>query len=422
MSMRRGRTSTLTAGLAVALAIVAANPITASAAAGARKVPEGFAGATIDPWELNRDGVDVKAELARAASAGVESVRFPVYWFDLQPYRGGGYRWKPLDDFFTAAGSVHVSLIPDFIGAPGWAADPRYIGGSSQVTMPIPKQPSEFANFAADVVSRYKPGGSFWADNPSLTRPAIRYWQIWNEPDFTRFWPQHVGESQTVVVAGKRITSKDLMFAPSFLQLLRPTSAAIRAADPQAKIMLGSFTNIAWDSVARFYKSGGKALGKSGLYDAIGLNIFTSKPASLVTAISKTRGALRTTGDAQIPISLSEYSWTSAAGITFPDMKMRYIAMSPKAQASNLTSAFNSLAANRAKLGLDSTYWYSWATPDTGKSTIWDYSGLRSYGTGKVVDKPALAAFSKAALAAEGCRWKEFADACLPAAPLLRKS
>jgi hypothetical protein len=419
MSMRIRNARILSAGLAVAVAIVAVNPDGASAAT--RKVPQGFAGVAIDPWELNREGVSVSAELNRAASAGVESVRFPIYWFDLQPYRGGSYTWRALDEFFTAAGRVHMALTPNLIGAPKWAADPRYIGGSSQVTMPIPKDPNEFAKFASDVVSRYKPGGTFWADNPSLNQPTIRSWQIWNEPDFTRFWPQHLGETQTVTVAGKRVTSKDLRFAHSFLQLLRPTSAAIRAADPNAKIMLGSFTNIAWDSVARFYKAGGKSLGKSGLYDSIGLNFFTSKPSSLVTAISKTRSALRSFGDSQIPITLSEYSWTSAAGITFPDMKLRYIAMSSKAQATNLTSAFSSLVSNRAKLGIDSTYWYSWATPDKGNSTIWDYSGLRAYGTGKVVDKPALAAFSKVALAAEGCRWKLQADSCSPTAPLLRK-
>ena len=407
-------------GLTVALSLVAAIPTGASASV--RKAPQGFVGVAMDPWRLKRDGVDLQTELTRAASAGVESVRFPVYWFDLQPYRGGSYNWRALDEFFTAAGSVHMSLIPDFIGAPSWAADPRHIGGSSPVTMPIPKDPNEFAKFTADVVTRYKPGGSFWANNPSLDQPTIRYWQIWNEPDFTRFWPQHVGESQTVTVAGKTVTSKDLLFAPTFLQLLRPTSAAIREADPQAKIMLGSFTNIAWDSVARFYKSGGKSLGKSGLFDAIGLNIFTSKPSSLVTAISKTRAALKSGGDSSLPISLSEYSWTSAAGVAFPDMKMKYIAVSRTAQAATLTAAFNLLVANRAKLGIDSAYWYSWATPDTGNSTIWDYSGLRAYGSGKVVDKPALTAFSKVALAAEACRLKRLADACLPTAPALRKS
>ena len=395
---------------AAALAISVASP--AQAATG-RTMSQGFAGVAMDPWSMKRDGIDVNAEMQRAARAGVESVRFPVYWFDLQHYENGAFNWTALDEFITAAANAHMGLIPDLLGAPRWAADPRYVGPSSVVTITIPRDPHEFAAFASRVVSRYKAGGQFWENNPSLVRPTFHYWQIWNEPDFTRFWPQHLGEKQTVTVKGKKTSSTDFRFAPTYLELLRPTSAAIRAADPSVKIMLGSMTNLAWDSFNRLYKAGGKSLFTSHLYDAVALNIFTSTPANLITAISKTRAVLKANGDGVAPIALTEYSWASAKGITFPDMKLRYIAGTKASQATSLTSALSLLARNRTKLGIDSAFWYSWITPDSGADTIWDYSGLRGYPTGTPADKPALQAFSKLALAAEGCKTKSVADSCL---------
>ena len=382
--------------------------------ASVRSVPQGFAGVTMDPWEMKRDRIDVNTEMQRAAAAGVESVRFPIYWFDLQHYENGSFNWAALDEFIGAAARAHMGLMANLLGAPRWAADPKYLDGSTAVTLTIPRNPNEFAAFASAVVSRYKPGGQFWVNNPSLTRPHFRYWQVWNEPDFTRFWPQHLGERQTVKIGRKKVTSSDFRFAPTYLELLRPTSAAIRAADPTAKIMLGSMTNLAWESFSRLYKAGGKSLASSGLFDAVGLNIFTSTPANLVSAISKTRAILKANGDGAAPIALTEYSWSSSKGITFPDMKVRYINVTQAKQASTLTTAFSLLARNRASLGLDSIYWYSWATPDSGTVTNWDYTGLRGYPNGTPKDKPALIAFSKAALAAEACKAKTFADSCQP--------
>ena len=382
--------------------------------ASTRSVPQGFAGVTMDPWEMKRDRIDVNAEMQRAAAAGVETVRFPIYWFDLQHYENGSFNWTALDEFIGAAARAHMGLMANLLGAPRWAADPRYLDGSTSVTLTIPRDPNEFAAFASAVVSRYKPGGQFWVNNPSLTRPNFRYWQVWNEPDFTRFWPQHLGERQTVKIGRKKVTSSDFRFAPTYLELLRPASAAIRAADPTAKIMLGSMTNLAWESFSRLYKAGGKSLVASGLFDAVGLNIFTSTPANLMTSVSKTRAILKANGDGGAPIALTEYSWSSSKGITFPDMKVSYINVTKAKQASNLTTAFSLLQRNRSALGIDSLYWYSWATPDSGTATTWDYTGLRGYPNGTPTDKPALVAFSKVALAAEGCTAKTFADSCRP--------
>ena len=41
--------------------------------------------------------------------------------------------------------------------------------------------------FVSGAVERYGPGGSFWAEHPSLPQRPIRTWQIWNEENFKYF-------------------------------------------------------------------------------------------------------------------------------------------------------------------------------------------------------------------------------------------
>jgi len=399
------------------LLAVATSAALALPAQAARKVPQGFIGAAMDPWELKRDGVDVNRELAIAAQSGVETIRFPIYWFDLQPYRGGSFRWESLDDFIAAAARNRLSLAPVLLGAPRWASDPRYAVPGSEVTMTIPADPNQFAEFASQVVGRYRAGGPFAQANPTLPPVSVRGWQVWNEPDFRRFWPQHAGEKQTVKIGSRYYSSTTFMFAPTYLKLLRPTSAAIRAADPSAKVMLGSMTNVAWESFARLYRAGGKGLGKAKLFDSVGINIFASKPSSLTAAASKVRSTLKANLDGSLPIVFTEYSWASSRGVAFVDPKMNYISLTPAAQATNLGLAFDLFTKNRIKSGIGGAYWYSWATSDKGNTSIWDYSGLRGYPTGVPRDKPALAAFKRKALAAAGCRWKAVANACSTSAP-----
>ena len=45
-----------------------------------------------------------------------------------------------------------------------------------------------YTQFLTALVGRYGPSGSLWAEQPALPRMPIRDWQIWNEPNLTRYW------------------------------------------------------------------------------------------------------------------------------------------------------------------------------------------------------------------------------------------
>ena len=67
---------------------------------------------------------------------------------------------------------------------PGWAA--RRPG---DLAAP-PARPGAAQAFAAALVARYGPRGTFWAEHPDLPRLPIRAWQVFNEPNHTGFWSE----------------------------------------------------------------------------------------------------------------------------------------------------------------------------------------------------------------------------------------
>ncbi|MEI7889421.1 MAG: hypothetical protein WCI34_03835, partial [Actinomycetes bacterium] len=73
---------------AATVLVIAAFPAVGSAAALKRTVPQGFLGVDMDPWTSGDLGqADIATQLDRAAAAGVESIRFPLYWFKIQKYQ-----------------------------------------------------------------------------------------------------------------------------------------------------------------------------------------------------------------------------------------------------------------------------------------------------------------------------------------------
>ena len=113
-----------------------------------------------------------------------------------------------------------MTVLPLVLYAPAWDAAKNRTGYS------IPKRPGPYADFLAALVKRYGPHGTFWSGR-SGARVPIRSWRIWNEPNLGYSWPQP--------------------FARGYVSL-SSDHAAIKRADPGAKVVLGGLTNFAWKS------------------------------------------------------------------------------------------------------------------------------------------------------------------------------
>jgi hypothetical protein len=341
-------------------ALAVAAPASASAA-----VPRSFFGVMAD-GPLLGGRVSLAREQRIMRASGVGSVRVAVQWALMQPRAGGRPRFRALDRFVSGAARAGLDVLPVVLQTPAWAAqDPR--DGASP-----PRDPRTYGRFLQALVARYGPRGSLWRGRGAPPRHPIRRWQVWNEPDLTKYW------------------SAPGPWQRGYVRLLRTARASLKRADPGAKVVLAGLTNRSWIDLRKVYSAGGR-----GLFDIAAAHPFSRRVSNVVKIVGLVRQEMARAGDARTPLLVTELSWTSGLGRATQTYGWE---TSEAGQASRLRSALTRLAADRARFRLLGVYWYTWLSPRIGRSDSFAYSGLRRLnGAGRPVSKPALAAFRSVA-------------------------
>ena len=354
---------------------------TTSAAPGTRAVSGPLVGVMFDGPALGTS-VNLGQQLDQAVSSGVESVRLVVDWSRLQPSANGPIQFAELDRIVADAAARGLTLLPVVERTPSWDAAVPGNGGSPPRALP------PFAAFLTALVHRYGSGGSFWQSHPNLPRVPIRMWQIWNEPHFTTYWSQQP-------------------FAPGYVKLLAAAHAAIKAADPGAKVVLAGLADFSWQYLAQIYR----VPGARRLFDIVALHPYTAEPRGVITIMQRARAVMNQFGDSAKPILATEITWPSSEGKAPPQFG---VSTTEAGQAARLAEVVPLLMANRAKLGLIGFYWYTWMGDETPRPHPYgfDFAGLVKYVSGQVTPKPALAVFRRSALRIEGCARKTTAARC----------
>lgn len=368
--------------LAVLAALLAAAP-----AAAARSVPHGFVGVH---WSYELASAPADAQDAQwdvMASSGVESVRADFSWPAMQGGRGEPLDFSRSDALVRRATLRNVKLLPVVNEAPRWAR-----AYERRVKSP-PRRNSDYASFIAGLVERYGPSGSFWTENPTLPKRALREWQIWNEPHLRSYWDAPE-KSRWGYPAG-------------YGKLLRSAYRAVKVRDPGAKVVLAGITQRAWEEIEELY-----AVGHiKGAFDVAALQIFPQTVRRSVLATKLFRDALRARGDRRKPIYLTEISWPASKGRT---PRVRWLAHeTSRSMAAKLATAYGRLAKNRRALGLERVYWFTWATRYGRGGSVFNYAGLQQYRDGKFTAQPALGALQQVARTLQGCA-KDATGNCLP--------
>jgi hypothetical protein len=379
--------------MAVALAL----PVLAPSAASAKRVPSSFVGVVADGPLLNDANVNYAKQLDTMVSGGVETLRTSFNWSGVQPYESfadvpAGQRARfrdedgvPTDFSFTdriveTAADRRMRVLPVLIAAPPWAA--RSAGH-------LYSPPSDFgayARYAATLVRRYGPRGSFWSEHPSVPRIPIDHWQIWNEPNLRSFWSDHP-------------------WAHDYVKLLKRARTAIKKADGHARIVLAGLPNQSWKYLSKIY-----AAGARGQFDVAAFHPFTDRVAGVKTILERDRKVMAAHGDRRKPLFVTELSWTAAKGKTHVTYGNEQTA---SGQASRLAGAYKMLAKERKRLRIQRVYWYTWLSYDRDRFYPFDWAGLLRLKGKKVSEKPAFKAFRRTALKLEGCRSKRGrADRC----------
>jgi len=360
--------------LAVAIGVlwlVAAT--SASATSPVPKVPGGFVGVNVD-GPLADGQPSLPPAMSTMVGAGVESVRVAFNWASAQPTEDGPYDFSQTDMIVGDAARVGLTVLPVVIYTPGWDARPNPPG-----TIAIPQDDAPYAAYLTALVTRYGPNGTYWADNPTLPKRPIREWQIWNEPNFTFYWPTRP-------------------FAPSYVALVKAAHTAIKRADPGAQVVLAGMPNDAWDYLQKIYNVPHAAQ----YFDVVAVHPYTVIPSNVILFLQKMRAVMQRNGDARKPIVITEMGWNSSVGHKPSD---DFCCQSTAArQAAKVKAVLPLLAQNRAALKLQAFYYYTWASHGTNGGPSDNWAGIFQISGSTLVAKPVYAQFKAGVLALERCK------------------
>lgn len=307
------------AGTGLAFGLAALILAAAPAAATPLRVPAGFVG--VVPQAPLR-----AADLERIGRLGLD-VRLPVFWYDVER-RPGEYDFEALDRVIGAAADRGIRVLPQLGGSPGWATpDPaRPPLGRSAI--------AAWRGFLRAMVERYGPDGDFWQGRGR--RVPVRRWQVWNEPNFWVFWRP-------------RPTPR------GYARLLHASAAAIRGADPGARIVAAAVAPIEralkpWEFMRRMYR----VPGFRDDFDVAALHPYSPSLRGVEYQVRRFRRVMARAGDGRKPLLLTEL------GVASDGVPPTAFDRGPLGQARFLERTFERLLERRRRWRIAGAYWFTW--------------------------------------------------------------
>jgi polysaccharide biosynthesis protein PslG len=215
---------------------------------------------------------EIDTAIRKMKEAGVGFVRMDFLWQDIEPKEGffSFDKYDAIVDKLSSHGIGVVGLLS--YNAP-WTGRPWN----------APPDVDQFTTYAIETAEHFK--------------GRVRHWEIWNEPDDAQYWhPQDDMKTYT--------------------ELLKETSAVLKQADPETRIVLGGLSKTIPISLRKIYKHGGKEA-----FDVVNFHPFTDPrlPNALAMLEGTYRGVMRileANGDAAKPIWFTELG---CPGVQKPD-------------------------------------------------------------------------------------------------------
>jgi hypothetical protein len=299
----------------------------------------------------------------RLGKGGVESVRIPVGWADLQPQSGGQISWGGVDEVVERAARAGIDVLPTITGAPTWAVPTAAVpgGGGSKAPARLPASGAAAAAWKvllSEAAARYGPDGSFWASHPGVPVKPIRTWQIWNEPNF-KFFVAKPNPAE-------------------YGKLVKISAAALKAVDPGAQVVLAGLfsqpkggryvrtvrgkkkvvnaTNVNYFAsyfLEQMYK---RTPGIKSKFAGVSLHPYTGSWKYLTPEIEEVRKVLTAAGDGRKGLFITEIGWSS--GPPKSDGSNSF-AKGPAGQARELKLSFRLLRSKQKAWRIQRLYWFS---------------------------------------------------------------
>lgn len=318
-------------------------------------------------WGVNPVTVPTDSQIQQVAAGGVGSIRVPLNWSTVQPAAGAGPDWSSFDALVEAPARYHLQILPVVWGSPSWVA-------RVPAALPIAKL-SAWNQFLREAVLRYGPNGSFWAEHSAvspepLPYDPIRLWQIWNEPNFFYF--------------------ANPVDPAAYAKLVVSSHAAIAAADPGAKLILGGMFATPRNpppkaySAVTFLERMYRRKGIKSSFDGVALHPYAHDASSLAPNIEAVRATMAANGDRATGLWITELGWGSAPRGPFQK--------GSKGQARELGRAFSLFLAKRQRWRLAGIDW--WSLTDDPSATACNFCHATGLFTADFRPKPAWQRFA----------------------------
>lgn len=317
------------------------------------------------------------ARASRTRDLGVRLVRANSHSFpelNVMALEARDFDWSEADTFFRATGSLGldvVAVVGPWPGARTAAYTDHY----------LPDDLEAYEEAITRLVERYD--GDGLRDMPGLKRPVLA-WEIDNEPDLHHLRPPRGAEGEA--------PRTDFQTPAEYAEIVRRTSAAVRAADEEALILAGGLYRITDEASARYLE---EVLAEPGVYeafDALSLHCYFSGDG--LVAVAETMAAAR----AQVP---DKPVWITETSVPSDG---RHAWVSPGWQAEMVVGIVGAFLAE----GADRVLWHTLVDPPprTGDDTLtYGSNGLLMArgpagllgGEDAVQEKPAAAVFARLA-------------------------
>jgi hypothetical protein len=324
-------------------------------------------------------GVDKAAPLVSPdtqvmADSGVTSVRFFLFWHQVEPSQGE-FDWSQTDQIVGSLAVKGIRTVPFAYGTPDWLA-------SQTADPPLsPEGMQAWREFLTAAVARYGPGGTYW--NGGLFSPyhlqfptdlfappmPITDWQIWNEPNFKNYWLPKPSASE-------------------YARLVEISHQAITAVDPSAQVVLAGMPGYVNLTAWRFLNQLYRVPGIKRDFDAAALHPYARSITQLRIELQRIRAVMTRNGDARTPLWITELGWGSG------DRSASKLNKGMNGQKRLLSQAFELILDHRRTWNIGRLFWFSWRDGgpefDTGNCNFCHTSGLL---TQEGVPKPAWDAY-----------------------------
>jgi len=283
----------------------------------------------------------IDAQLAAVKATGVAVARSDALWEATEPHAPVDgqhhYDWS-FDDAVASSLAAHgLTWLPIIDYTAPWA---QSVSGQDHSP---PRSMADYAAYAGAFAARYGSGGVFWRAHPGLTPAPVTAIEIWNEPDNPEFWTP----------------TPD---AAAYARMYLDARAAIDAANPAIRVLVGGLTN-----ASAFLPAMVRAVPElRGHVDGVALHPY-GDPAVVLNRVRGARAALVALGMAAVPLYVTEFGWT-----TQPATAINHAPASRR--PADIESVLQSLG--HLDCGVAATLLYTWVTPERDAANGQDWYGI----------------------------------------------